>query len=101
MSNHSRALPSEVAITSLVTFLPRDGATSGASACASAIFDVPFPVFALFLHLAQIPEQSRHDAERLFSDRQQNVLVGRVLRTAGIGVRHPDRRQAKPFRKHV
>ena len=47
-------------------------------------------------HLAQIPEQARHDAERFFGDRQQDVLVGRMLGAAGIGMRHPDRRQAKP-----
>jgi hypothetical protein len=48
-------------------------------------------------HLAEIPEQARHDGKCLLGHRQQNVLVGRVLRAAGIGMRHPDRRQAKTF----
>ena len=45
--------------------------------------------------LAEIPEQSRHRAEPLAHDRRQHVLVGRVLRASGIGMRHPDRAQAE------
>jgi hypothetical protein len=40
--------------------------------------------------LAEIPEQARHDAKRLLRHGEQNVLVGRMLRAAGIGMRHPD-----------
>src|SRR5258708_35605140 len=52
-------------------------------------------------HLAQIPEQARHDAEGLFGDGEKNVLIGRVLGTARIGMWHPDRRQAKSVGKHI
>jgi hypothetical protein len=44
------------------------------------------------LHLAQIPEQAGHQAQRLFRHRQKNVFIGRMLGAAGIGMRHPDRR---------
>ena len=50
---------------------------------------------------AQIPEQARHDAERLFGHRQQNVFVGRMLGAAGIGMRHPDRRQTQRLGEHI
>ena len=45
--------------------------------------------------VAQVPEQAGHDAETLAHDRCQQVFVRRVLRAAGIGVRHPDRGQAE------
>src|SRR6202007_2900394 len=45
------------------------------------------------LHLAQIPEQAGHDAECLLRNRKQYVFVGRVLRTAGVGMGHPHGRQ--------
>src|SRR6185312_4034833 len=45
--------------------------------------------------LAEIPEQPRHEAERLFGHREQDVLIGRMLRAAGIGMRNPDRRYAE------
>src|SRR5579872_7488195 len=53
------------------------------------------------LHLAQIPEQARHDAECLFRNRQQDVLVGRMLRTARIRMRHPHGRQLENVGKDV
>src|SRR5258707_2266324 len=61
-----------------------------------ALLSRPRPV-----HLAQIPEHTRHDAKRLLADRQENVFVGSVLGAAWIGMRHPDRGQAKRIGKHV
>src|ERR1700722_18338825 len=98
MSYHSSALPIDVATISLVMFFFTGSAcdSAGTSTCAEMV--MPNPSFGFrqrAWHLAQIPEQARHDAQRLLGDRQQNVLVGRVLGTTGIGVRHPHRGQSK------
>src|SRR6266849_7868374 len=102
MSYHSSAFPIEVATISLVMsfcFEPaRDipGNSTGADTVIPNPFPFSFSPIALALpagvlqgarHLAQIPEQARHDAERFFGDRQQNVFIGRVLGAARIGMR--------------
>src|SRR5215472_1232104 len=86
MSNHSSALPSEVATREFR--LPRD-TTSVASAYAEIAILASSP---LFPDLAQVPEQSCHDAKRLFGNIEQDVLVRCMLRAPRIGMRDPDRR---------
>src|SRR5579863_6800421 len=39
--------------------------------------------------LAEIPEQTGHDAQPLAHDRAEQMLIGCVLRAAGVGMRHP------------
>src|SRR5258708_9368364 len=116
MSNHSSAFPIETAAISLVMFFSSEPACEipGNSTGADTVIPGPFPNSLVLVaiasaqkilqgvrHLAQIPEQTRHDAKRLLGDREQDVLVGRVLRAAGIGVWHPDRRQAKAVGNHI
>src|SRR5260221_5878466 len=102
MSNHSSAFPIETAAIGLVMFFSSGPAceTPGNSTGADTVIPGPFPNSLVLVaiaspaqkilqgvrHLAQIPEQTRHDAECLFGDREQDMLVGRMLRAAGIGV---------------
>ena len=110
MSYHSSAFPIEVATINLVMSFCSEPARDipGNSAGADTVIPNPFHfpyrrsrspcprgVLQGARHLTQIPEQARHDAERFLGDRQQDVFIGGVLGAAGIGVWHPDRRQAK------
>src|ERR1700679_2585992 len=103
MSYHSSALPIDVATMSRVMlFSPLASGAWGTSADAKTVMRFSLLIAGQrMLHLAQVPEQARHDAQRLFGDRQQNVFIGRVLRTAGIGVRHPHCRQLENIGKDV
>src|SRR5438270_12662454 len=104
MSNHSSAFPSEVATISLVTFffLSPVRRISGASACPASAISNPFHrPLEWTRHFAEIPEQAGHDAECFLGEAKENVLVGRMLRTAGIGVRYPDRRERQRVGEHI
>src|SRR6202165_5623835 len=114
MSYHSSAFPTEIATTSLVMFFfsAPAGDIRVNSAGAETVTAGPFQNGNLWVahprstlqrafHLAQIPKPPRHDAERLFGDRQQNMLIGRMLGAARIGVRHPHRGQAERIGKYV
>src|SRR5260370_41885308 len=99
MSNHSSAVPIETAAISLVMFFSSEPACEipGNSTGADTVIPGPFPnslvlvaiasaqkILQVLRHLAQVPEQTRHDADCLFGDRGQDALVGRSLRAAGI-----------------
>ena len=43
------------------------------------------------LQLSDVPEQPGHQVERFLRHREQDVLIGRMLGAAGIGMRQPDR----------
>src|ERR1700753_2999380 len=93
MSYHSSALPIEVAtISRVMLFSALVCGVLDTSAGADTVMGYSSPSERP-LQLAHIPEQAGHDAERLLRHRQKNVLIGRVLRTARIGVRHPHGRQ--------
>src|SRR5271170_7113058 len=96
MSYHSSALPTETATMSLVKLFSR--AASGSVAGAVSAISNPFQRAR---HLTEIPVQAGHDAERFLGDVKQDVLVGRMLRAAGIGMRHPDRRQPERVGEHL
>ena len=51
--------------------------------------------------VAEVPIEAGHDGERLARERDGQMFVRRMLRAARIGMRHPDRRQAKPFGEDV
>src|SRR6266567_4690763 len=104
MSYHSSAFPIETATTSPVKLFSRE--TSGSVTGVDSAIANPFDRTLILClqrtrHFTEIPEQARHDAERFLCEVKKNVLVGRMLRTAGIGVRHPDRRQSKRVGEHV
>ena len=44
---------------------------------------------------AEVPVQAGHHGQAFAQQFRRQVLVGRVLRTARVGVRHPDRAQAE------
>src|SRR5436305_14890017 len=100
MSYHSSAFPIETATTSLVKPFSREdsGSVTGAD---SAISNLLIARLEWTRHFAEIPKQAGHDAERFLGEVKQDVLVGRMLRTGGIGVRHPDRRQTERIGEHV
>src|SRR5436305_772600 len=94
MSYHSSAFPIETATTSLVKPFSREdsGSVTGAD---SAISSLLIARLEWTRHFAEIPKQAGHDAERFLGEVKQDVLVGRMLRTAGKGVRQPDRLQSE------
>lgn len=51
--------------------------------------------------LSEIPEQAGHDLQALSRGRCQQVLVRRMLRARGVGVRHPKGRQMQIVREDV
>src|SRR5258708_20390936 len=98
MSNHSSAFPIETAAISLVMFFSSEPACEipGNSTGADTVIPGPFPNSLVLVaiasaqkilqgvrHLAQIPEQTRHDAEGLFGDREQDMLFRHRLRPPG------------------
>src|ERR1700761_7252841 len=101
MSYHSSALPIDVATISRVMLFSAAFVASDNSAGAETLMAFPLQGSQRPRQFAEIPEQAGHDAERFFRDRQQNVFVGRVLRAAGIGVRHPHRRQLENIGKDI
>src|ERR1700730_5905144 len=53
------------------------------------------------IRIADVPEQSRHDHQCFAGDGCEQVLIGSVLGTSGIGMRNPDRLEAKHLGKAV
>ena len=53
------------------------------------------PILRRRARLAEVPIEPGHQLQGLARERDRQVLVRRMLRAAGIGMRHPDGRQAE------
>src|SRR5690348_1653448 len=96
-SNHSSVLPMSAATGSrhrgvCVWRLLESAIEAGPSACDCMLFSRR-SALAGTLSIAQVPENASHDLKPLCRNRGQQMFIARVLVTAGMGVRNPDRRQ--------
>src|SRR5689334_20052380 len=95
MSYHSRAFPTHAAVMIRAALGCR---TSCAGPVVPGAFDIGRPLprvsgrWAAGAQLAEVPEQAGHDLRTLPGHGREEVLVGPVLGTRRVGVRHPDRR---------